>query len=67
MTDRQRKAWEEGRDAVRRKPLYAPSNPYDADEQPELHDAWDDGAGSAGLYGHNGIYTNGVLNKSERR
>lgn len=60
------KAYQEGQEAVRRKPLYAPSNPYEEETDPVLHQAWEDGAESAGLFGPNGIYTNGVLNKSER-
>lgn len=45
---------------------HAPQNPYDEETQKELHQGWEDGAESAGLFGHNCIYTNGVLNKSER-
>lgn len=58
------KAFEEGQEAVRRKPYHAPENPYDCDEQPDLHEQWEDGAASAGL---NDIYTNGVLNREEQR
>lgn len=57
------KAYVEGRDAVRQKPTHAPANPYDADTHPTTHEAWEEGAVSAGL---NDIYTNGVLNKEER-
>ncbi len=49
---------------MRRKPVYSPSNPYDEDEHPDLYRGWDAGATSAGW---NDIYTNGVLNKKERR
>lgn len=61
-------AWSEGQDAVRRKPLYAPSNPYEdtgpGGAETEQHNGWEDGAISAGICD---IYTNGVLHKSERR
>jgi hypothetical protein len=53
----------QGEEAVRRKPLYAPSNPYDDDSQPDLHAGWDDGAFSAGICD---IYHNGVLERRER-
>jgi hypothetical protein len=51
-------AYEQGRDAVRNQPLYAPSNPYNCREQPIEYQAWDDGAYDEGLYD---IYTNGIL------
>ena len=66
MRKTKQQAWLEGQDAVRAKPLYAPHNPYDEEADPDLHQAWEEGAYSAGLFGHDGIYTNGVLNKSER-
>lgn len=56
-------ARERGRDAVRRKPYHSPSNPFDQENEPECYEAWEEGATSAGW---NEIYTNGVLNKSER-
>ncbi len=56
-------AFDEGQEAVRRKPLYAPSNPYDEETEPDLCQAWENGAISAGVCE---IYTNGVLDKSER-
>lgn len=57
------RAYLEGQDAVRMKPYYSPTNPYDYDRNPTLAEAWEDGAVSAGW---NEIYTNGILNKSER-
>lgn len=59
-------AYHEGQEAVRAKPYYAPQNPYDDETEPELHQAWENGAESAGLFGPMGIYTNGILDKSER-
>ncbi len=56
-------AFEDGQESVRMKPLHAPVNPYDADEEPELYNAWETGAISAGLCE---IYTNGILHRSER-
>lgn len=56
------KAYSDGQDAVRCRPLHSPSNPYEYDEQPELALAWEQGATSAGW---NDIYTNGVLNITE--
>lgn len=56
--------FEEGQEAVRQKPHYAPSNPYDDRGEPEKFEGWDDGAYSAGI---TEIYTNGVLHRSERR
>lgn len=61
-------AFIEGEEAVRRKPVYAPDNPYDGDYgdddvKRDLHEGWEDGAISAGLCE---IYTNGVLDKDQR-
>lgn len=62
------KAYQDGQDAVRRKPYYAPSNPFCEEDEYEhdLYRAWEDGAESAGLFGPFSIYTNGVLNEGER-
>jgi hypothetical protein len=57
-------AFDEGTDAVRARPYYSPSNPYDSDEEPDKHEGWEAGATSAGW---NDIYTNGVLDKEYRR
>lgn len=62
--ERRKRAWREGQEAVRRKPTNSPENPYDEDKEPDLAQAWADGATSAGW---NEIYTNGVLNKGERK
>jgi len=53
----------EGQEAVRRKPLYAPQNPYDDIKEEEKFEGWDDGAYSAGIAE---IYNNGVLDKEYR-
>lgn len=66
LKTRRQKAFLEGQEAVRRKPLYAPQNPYDEETEPESHQGWEDGACSAGLFGHDAIYTNGVLDKEYR-
>lgn len=67
-TEAYKKAFVEGEAAVRRKPLYAPQNPYEeGSEDAEEHEkalGWDAGAISAGICE---IYTNGVLHKCDRR
>jgi hypothetical protein len=63
MTEPERKAWLEGQEAVRRRPLYTPDNPYDEVMQKVLFEAWDEGAYSAGV---TEIYNNGRLKKSEQ-
>jgi hypothetical protein len=63
QTDTIEAAWNHGFNAVASRPLYAPNNPYCDAEQAELREAWDDGAGEAGI---NSIYTNGVLDRDLR-
>ena len=58
-----REAYNEGMEAVRAKPQYAPTCPYDEDDEPDAHNGWMDGAIEAGI---SEIYTNGVLNKEAR-
>lgn len=47
-----------GFNAIASAPLYAPNNPYDEDKEPEMYQAWDEGADEAGISTR---YNNGVL------
>jgi len=51
-------AFKQGQEAVRMKPVYAPRNPYNDEEDEDKFYGWEDGAADAGLYD---IYTNGIL------
>jgi len=53
-------AYVEGMDAVRLRPKFAPSCPYDEEREPDAHNGWTDGAIEAGI---GELYTNGVLDK----
>lgn len=55
-SEKYRRAFQEGKDAVLRHPTWAPSNPYDDATEPDEFDGWDDGAFSAGI---TSLYTNG--------
>ena len=57
-------AYHRGLDAVRRRPIYAPDNPYDEETQKAEYEAWDDGAYDAGICQ---IYNNGELLERFRR
>ena len=52
-------AYLQGQEAVRCQPKYAPNNPFDEEKDPDLWDAWEEGAVAAGI---TKIYTNGELN-----
>jgi hypothetical protein len=54
------RGFEEGQEAVRRRPRYAPTNPYDDGTEVDLFEGWEDGAYSAGICD---IYTNGILHE----
>ena len=53
-------SWKDGINAVRLRPNYPPTNPYDDVTQSDLYEAWETGAIDAGICE---IYNNGVLVK----
>jgi hypothetical protein len=60
-SEKYRKAFTQGQEAVRRRPRYAPANPYEeidpkTGEATQEWQGWEDGAFSAGI---TEVYTNG--------